>query len=81
MGYATYTPNAKLPQVLMRVRSETATDSMVGATRFGSGAGGSFLGFAALQRGKCAVSCIHPNGPFSPDTGSNADPSCFDGVQ
>ena len=36
---------------------------MAGATYFRSGAGGSFLGFAALQRGRCAISYIHPNVP------------------
>ena len=43
--------------------SETATNSMAGATYFRFGAGGSFLEFAALQRGRCAISYIHPNVP------------------
>jgi hypothetical protein len=43
--------------------SETATNSMAGASYFRFGAGGSFLGFAALQRGRCAIPCIHPNVP------------------
>jgi hypothetical protein len=45
------------------MKSETATNSMAGATYFRFGAGGSFLGFAALQRSRCAISYIHPNVP------------------
>ena len=51
--------------------SETATNSMADATYFGSGADGNFLEFAALQHGRCAISCIHPNAPrHGPPTSS-----------
>jgi hypothetical protein len=35
--------------MMRRSLQQSATNSMAGATCFGSGAGGSFLGFAALQ--------------------------------